>query len=120
MVDNLQETAATNKRKFLPAIAGMAYNTFMKTFLSDEQRRALGQQPNGIEVECQETQKVYILTDAEMHRRGMQALQKQEDHDAIQAAIGDMEAGRVVPYEEVRRQLQTHLREKYGLPLSDT
>jgi predicted transcriptional regulator len=49
----------------------------------------------------------------------MQALNKQEDHDAIQAGIDDMEAGRVVPYEQVSRELRAHLREKFGLPLSD-
>lgn len=84
----------------------------MKTPLSDEQRQALDQQPEGIEVEDDQTQKVYFLTDAELHRRAMQALQRQENHDAIQAGIEDMEAGRVVPFEEVDRRI----REKLGLP----
>lgn len=87
--------------------------------MSEELRQALAQQPGGIEVEDQQTQKVYILTDAELHRRAMQALHKQEERDAIQAGIDDMEAGRVVPYEEVSRNLRTHLREKFGLPLKD-
>ena len=91
----------------------------MKTPLSDEQRRALDQEPEGIEVEDSLTQKVYFLTDAELHRRAMQALKHQEDHTAIQAGIDDMEAGRVVPYEEVSRRLHAHLREKYGLPLGN-
>ena len=91
----------------------------MKTSLSDEQRRALDLEPEGIEVEDSRTQKVYFLTDAEVHRRAMQALKRQDDHDAIQAGIDDMEAGRVVPYEEVSRNLQNHLREEYGLPLGE-
>jgi len=91
----------------------------MKASLSDEQRQALNQQPEGIEVEDFQTQKVYFLTDAELHRRAMEALRRQEDHDAIQAGIDDMEAGRVMPYEEVSRRLHTHLREKYGLPLGE-
>ena len=91
----------------------------MKAPLSDAQRRALDQQPEGIEVQDDQTQKVYFLTDAELHQRAMQALQRQEDHDAIQAGIDDMEAGRVVPYEEVSRRLHARLREKYGLPLDD-
>jgi predicted transcriptional regulator len=91
----------------------------MKTPLSDEQRQALDQQPEGIEVEDSQTQKVYFLTDAELHRRAMEALRRQEDHDAIQAGIDDMEAGRVMPYEEVSRRLHTHLRDKYGLPLAE-
>ena len=92
----------------------------MKTSLSDEQRQALNEQPEGIEIEDGQTQKLYVLTDAEVHRRAMQALRRQEDHDAIQAGIDDMEAGRVVPYEEVSRNLRSHLRENYGLPLDET
>ena len=91
----------------------------MKAPLSDEQRQALHQQPEGIEVEDIETRKVYFLTDANLHRRAMDALRRQEDHDAIQAGIDDMEAGRVAPYEEVSRRLHAHLREKYGLPLGE-
>lgn len=91
----------------------------MKAPLSDEQRQALDQQPDGIEVEDVQTHKVYFLTDAELHRRAMDALRRQEDRDAIQAGIDDMEAGRVMPYEEVSRQLHAHLREKYGLPLGE-
>ena len=91
----------------------------MKASLSDEQRQALDQQPEGIEVEDSQTRKVYILTDAKVHHRAMQALKRQEDHDAIQAGIDDMEAGRIVPYEEVSRRLHTHLREKYG-PFNST
>jgi len=91
----------------------------MKTSLSDEQRRALDQKPEGIVVEDDQTQKIYFLTDAQLHERAMDALRRQEDHAAIQAGIDDMEAGRVVPYEEVSRRLHTYLREKYGLPLGD-
>ena len=60
----------------------------MKPSLTDEQRQALNQQPEGIEVEDVQTQKVYFITDAEQHQRAMQALQRQEDHDAWR--IGDM------------------------------
>jgi predicted transcriptional regulator len=81
----------------------------MKTPLSDEQRQALDQQPEGIEVEDTQTQKVYFLTDAELHRRAMQALRRQEDHDAIQAGIDDMEAGRVMPLAEVDAQIRKEL-----------
>jgi len=91
----------------------------MKASLSDEQRQALDQQPEGIEVEDGQTQKVYFLSDAEVHRRAMQALQRQEDHDAIQAGIDDMKAGRVEPYDDVSRRLRTHLQETYGLPLGE-
>lgn len=81
----------------------------MKTSLSDEQRRALDQEPEGIVVEDVQTQKIYYLTDADLYQRAMEALRRQEDHDAIQAGIDDMEAGRVVPLEEVDQQIRKEL-----------
>ncbi len=84
----------------------------MKPPLTDEQRQALNRQPEGIEVEDAQTQKVYFITDAEVHRRAMQALKRQEDHDAIRTGIDDMEAGRVVAFEEVDQRI----REKLGVP----
>ncbi|MDA0833833.1 MAG: hypothetical protein O2955_04465 [Planctomycetota bacterium] len=86
----------------------------MKTILTNEQRLALDEQPEGIEVEDPQTQKKYVLTDAALHHRAMQALHRQEDRDAIQAGIEDMKAGRVEPYSEVSRRLRAHLREKFG------
>jgi len=81
----------------------------MKTSLSDEQRRALDREPEGIVVEDSQTQKVYFLTDADLHQRAMEALQKQENHAAIQTGIDDMEAGRVIPLEEVDQQIREEL-----------
>ena len=91
----------------------------MKVQLSDEQRQALDEQPEGIEVEDRQTEKVYFLADAEVHHRAMQALKRQQDRDAIQAGIDDMQAGRVEPYEDVSRRLRAHLQEKFGLPLGE-
>ncbi len=81
----------------------------MKVSLSDEQRRALDQQPEGIEVEDAQTQKVYFLTDAAWRHRAMAALKRQEDLAAIQAGIDDMEAGRVTPLEEADQQIRKEL-----------
>ena len=78
----------------------------MKTSLSDEQRKALNEEPDGIVVEDTQTQKIYFLTDSELHQRAMDALRRQEDRAAIQAGIDDMEAGRVVPLEEVDQQIR--------------
>lgn len=81
----------------------------MKAPLSDEQRRALDGYPDGIEVEDSQTQRVYFLTDADLHRRAIDALQRQEDRDAIQQGINDMEAGRVIPFEEVDQRIRATL-----------
>ena len=85
------------------------YAVGMKASLSDEQRRALDLHPEGIEVEDPETQRVYFLTDVELHRRAVDSLRQQEDHDAIQRGIDDMEAGRVVSFEEVDERIRTRL-----------
>jgi predicted transcriptional regulator len=80
-----------------------------RTSLTEEQREALALQPDGIEVEDPETRKVYVLADAELHRRALEALANQEDREAIQAGIADMEAGRVLPFEEVDRRIRAKL-----------
>ncbi len=84
----------------------------MKITLTDELRAAVNQSPDGVEVEDEVTQQVYVIIDAEAHRRAMQALQQQQIHAAIQQGISDMEAGRGMPVEEA----DTHLREKLGFP----
>lgn len=83
----------------------------MKVPLPDELRKALDQHPDGIEVEDSLTQRVYFLTDADVHRRAMESLQQQQDVAAIQAGIDDMEAGHVATFEEVDQRI----REKLGL-----
>lgn len=78
----------------------------MITQLSDEQQRALLLSPEGIEVRDQDTQKVYVFSDADLHRRAMQALKRQQERDSIQAGIDDMEAGRVLPIEQADQQIR--------------
>ena len=81
----------------------------MKTKLSEEQRRALTTHPDGIEVEDAQTQKLYFLTDADQHHRAIDALKKQENLDAIQCGIDDMEAGQVIPFKEVDQRIRNKL-----------
>ncbi|QDT64077.1 hypothetical protein [Calycomorphotria hydatis] len=82
------------------------------TNLSQEQIEALGQHPEGIEVQDPGTNKVYFLTDAELYKEAQEALRKQQDLEALREGIADWQAGRVRPYEEVDREM----REKLGLP----
>jgi predicted transcriptional regulator len=78
--------------------------------ISEDQRRVLCSRPEGpIEIEDELTRRRYVLVDRQWHER---ALQHEEDLAAIQAGIDDMEAGRVVPLEEV----DARLRSKLGLP----
>jgi predicted transcriptional regulator len=80
-----------------------------RTSLTDEQRKAVDLQPDGIEVEDPKTRKVYVLADAELHRRAIEALTRQNDREAIRAGIADMEAGRVVSIEEVDSRIRERL-----------
>jgi predicted transcriptional regulator len=80
--------------------------------LTDEQREALACEPDGIEVEDPDTHKIYVLADADLHRRAMRALTDQEDREAIQAGIEDMEAGRVVSFEDVDRRIRAKLEQQ--------
>lgn len=63
-------------------------------------------------MEDAQTRQRYVLVDQGLHERAMQALQQQEDREAIQAGIRDMEAGNVVPFEEV----DARIRAKLGVP----
>lgn len=83
-----------------------------RTTLTDEQREALVLQPEGIEVEDPKTQKLYVLADVELHRRAIEALTRQDDREAIHAGIADMEAGRVVSFEEVDRRIRAKLEKR--------
>lgn len=77
--------------------------------ITKEQREALALDPDGVELEDPETNKLYILADADLHREAMQALAKQKDREAIAAGIADMEAGRVESFEEVDRRIRAKL-----------
>ncbi len=81
----------------------------MRTPLSNEQRQALVRQPEGIEVHDYETQKVYFLADAALHQQAMEALHKQQEYNAIQRGIDDLEAGRVTPLDEADQQMRDEL-----------
>ncbi|MEZ6128998.1 MAG: hypothetical protein R3C59_09965 [Planctomycetaceae bacterium] len=77
--------------------------------LTEEQRAALQQRPEGITCEDAVTQRVYFLVDADLHQRAMQALQQVEDIAAIQQGIADMEAGRMMSIEESRARTEQAL-----------
>ena len=81
--------------------------------LTDEMREALQQQPAGpVEIPDDETQRVYVLIDAELHQRAMAALQLQQDWESIQRGIAEADAGEGIPLEEA----DSRIREKLGFP----
>ena len=58
------------------------------------------------------TNKVYVVVEGEVHRKAMDALRRQKDHDAIAEGIAQMEAGEGKPLDEAFEDV----REKLGFP----
>jgi predicted transcriptional regulator len=80
------------------------YNSPM-VHLTEEQRTALLAHPEGIECEDALTRRVYVLVDADVHRRAMEALQSSQDLAAIQSGLEDVAAGRVLTVEQSRAKV---------------
>lgn len=85
----------------------------MNPLLTPEQSAALQASEGGLRVVDPSTQRVYVLVDDETHGKAMEALRTREDYQAIQAGIEDMEAGRMQPPEEARRQGRDELRSSF-------
>jgi predicted transcriptional regulator len=77
--------------------------------LTDELREALLQTGGTIEVQDDQSHKMYVLTDSAIFHRAMQALQMQEDHAAIQAGVHAMEAGKVLTLDELDSRIRARL-----------
>ena len=70
------------------------YTGNMTPKLTEEMRQALQQQPDGpVEVPDDRSQRVYVLIDADLHRRAMTALRQQQDWESIQRGIAQADAG---------------------------
>jgi hypothetical protein len=82
--------------------------------LSDDQRRALKNHSEGaIRVEDEQTHKLYVLVEEDLHQRAMEALQQREDVAAIQAGVDAAAAGRVATLDDA----DARIREKLGFPV---
>jgi len=78
--------------------------------LSKELSDALhASQEGGLEVVDPETNRTYTLVDSETYRHAMEALRRQQDHEAIARGIAEMEAGGGIPLEEARRLTRERL-----------
>ena len=80
--------------------------------LTQEQREAIRQRGGPVEIENDETQKVYVIIDGDLHHRAMQALEEHDARSAIRAGLDDLEAGRVISFADFDARLRT----KLGLP----
>ena len=77
--------------------------------LTEEQKVALQQNPDGVSCEDTTTRRVYFLVEEQIHRRAMQALKQQQDLEAIRRGVAQMEAGGGTSLRETREQLAQEL-----------
>jgi hypothetical protein len=62
-----------------------------------------------LEVVDPDTQRLYFVVDAEVHRQAMEALRRQQDRDAISRGIVEMEAGAGTSLEEAFDDIRANL-----------
>ena len=65
-----------------------------------------------LEIVDPDTQKAYVVVDATLHRRAMEALRRQQDRDAISEGLAQMEAEDGQPIDEAFAGIFSRL----GLP----
>jgi hypothetical protein len=65
-----------------------------------------------LEIVDPDTQRTYVVVDATVHRRAMEALRRQQDRDAIAEGLAQMEAGDGKPIDEAFAGIFSRL----GLP----
>ena len=81
----------------------------MSPRLSEEISAALREQPTECRVVDPATQRTYVLVDDESHAQAMRALRQQQDLEAIQTGIQQMQAGDTMPIAEARRLAKERL-----------
>ena len=62
-----------------------------------------------LEVIDPETNCIYMLIDGETHRQAMEALQRQQDRDAIAEGLSQMESGQGKPLDVAFAEIRTRL-----------
>jgi predicted transcriptional regulator len=62
-----------------------------------------------LEVVDPDTNRTYMIIDRDVHRRAMEALRRQQDHDAIAQGIAEMEAGEGTTLDEAFDEIRSNL-----------
>ena len=77
--------------------------------LTEEQRTALQENPEGVLCQDDATNRVYCLVDRELHEKAMRALKQQQDLDAIRRGVAEMQSSDGTPLNEARAELAKEL-----------
>jgi hypothetical protein len=62
-----------------------------------------------LEVVDPQTHRTYFLVDGETHRRAMEALRRQRDHEAIAQGLAQLEEGQGRPLDQALNDLRSRL-----------
>lgn len=93
----------------------MGYNGTMAAKLTKKLAAALHAAGyTELEVIDPDTERTYFLVDSDIHLRAMEALRRQQDHDAIGEGIAQMEGGEGKPLDQAFYEMRARL----GFPLS--
>ncbi|MCA9202652.1 MAG: hypothetical protein KDA59_06395 [Planctomycetales bacterium] len=88
----------------------MAYTGCMAAKLTPELVSALHATGDGeLEVIDPLSNRLYLIVDGETHRRAMEALRRQQDHEAIAEGIAQMEAGEGKPLDRAFADMRVRL-----------
>jgi hypothetical protein len=101
---------ATQPTEVFLCVISSVYDLHMVVKLAQDLTDAL--HANGgseLEVVDPETQRTYLVVDAQVHRMAMEALRRQQDREAIAQGIAEMEAGEGIPLDEARKMTREKL-----------
>jgi len=88
----------------------LAYDLSMTPKLTKELAAALhATGENELEVVDPDTQRIYFVVDADIHRLAMDALRRQQDRDAIAQGIAEMESGEGIALDEAFDDIRANL-----------
>ena len=95
----------------------LRYHSAMTEKLTKELAAALHASGNvELQVVDPDTSRLYFIVDSETHRKAMEALRRQQDRDAIEQGIAEMEAGHGMllneAFDSVRSQLRLRQRQQ--------
>lgn len=62
-----------------------------------------------LEVVDPETQRTYVVVDADIHRQAMDALRREQDREAIAQGLAEMEAGQGKPLDQAFGEMRARL-----------
>jgi len=80
--------------------------------LTREQSEEAARHPEGVECHLEGTNKLFVIVDADVHKRMKTAFYQKEVRNSIATGIADMEANQGLPIEKADREM----RSKLGFP----